>query len=258
MNGTTRPLILFVTLALINAFAACASPQTANETSSANASSANAASSAANSQPDASKQEAPVVASSPDANAQATNAPAPPAPPPQASEVRAALERIYKDAVVFDERAARFVVGDFNGDGSQDIAVAVRPSAAKLSELNDELSNWIVEDPRTVEPPDPRDFDPHEGVQKLRPAPTRARVEAADSLLVVIHGHNAAGWRNPEAMQTYLLKNGAGAAMNTQTRADAQAAAQTKLRLAGDVIQQRLAGQTGFLYWTGASYGWMH
>jgi hypothetical protein len=179
--------------------------------------------------------------------------------PPQASEVRAALERAYKGAVTFDERNMRATVGDFNGDGSEDIAVAVRPATGRVAELNDTLSNWIVADPRKVEPPDPRNFDPHQGVQKLTPPAARARIEASDSLLVVIHGFKETGWRNPEALQTYLLKNAAGSDMSAQSRADAQSSARKKTpRLLGDVVREKLGDETGFLYWTGASYGWFH
>jgi hypothetical protein len=181
----------------------------------------------------------------------------PPSAPPKASEVQAALARTYKGAVAFDERGP-LVIGDFNGDGSQDIAVVVRASKDKLAELNDELSNWIVADPLKVQPPDPRSFDPHQGVQKLSPAPARPRVEAGDALVVVIHGFKESGWRNPEAMQTYLLKNVAGADLRAEPRAAAQSDAQKRLRLLGDVIRERLGDESGFLYWTGASYGWFH
>src|SRR5437588_10377104 len=58
-------------------------------------------------------------------------------------EVRGVVAHIYRDAVVVEaERAAPFVVGDFNGDGSEDIAVVVRPGAGKLPEVNGEYANW--------------------------------------------------------------------------------------------------------------------
>jgi hypothetical protein len=254
MNGRTRPLILCAAIVLLFASAACAESQPTKEESHA----ANSQT-AANAQPTETYSEAPVAVASSDANAQATPTPAPTMnAPPQTAEVRAALQRIYKDAVVFDERAPRVVVGDFNGDGSEDIAIAARPSASKLSDLNDELANWIVADPRKVQAPDPRNFDPHQGVQKLRPPDERARVEASDTLLVVIHGFKTEGWRNPEALQTYLLKNAAGMSMNTQARAEAQAVLHTKtLHLFGDAIHENLRGESGFIYWTGASYGWI-
>lgn len=175
--------------------------------------------------------------------------------PPGAQEARAAVERVYKGAVVFDERAAA-AVGDFNGDGSEDLVVRARPAPGHLSEVNDEVANWIISDPRTVRPPDPRQFDPHQGVQKLTPH-VRPQVEAADALLVVIHGYQAAGWRNPEALQTFLLKGVAGEGLWPESRAVAQTAArERRLHLFGDVLHEKLAGAPGFLYWTGAGYGW--
>lgn len=192
--------------------------------------------------------------------------PEPPAdPPPQAQpsppapqEARAAVERVYKGAVVFDERAGAppAAVGDFNGDGSEDIIVRARPAPGRLAEVNDEVANWIVSDPRTVRPPDPRDFDPHQSVQKLTPH-ERPRIEAADALLVVVHGYKEAGWRNPEALQTFLLKNVAGDELRVERRLEARAAARGRTpRLFGDVLHEKLGGAPGFLYWTGAGYGW--
>ena len=203
-------------------------------------------------------QEAPAGAPTASPQPAASPAPAVVSAPPQASEVRAALERTYKGAVTFDERGGRKLAGDFNGDGSEDLLVEVRPARARVAELNDELANWIVAEPRKVQPPDPRNFDPHQGVQKLAPAPARPRVEAADALLVVIHGYKESGWRNPEANQTYLLKDVAGTDWKTEPRAAAQADAQKRLRLLGDVVREKLGDQSGFLYWTGASYGWFH
>ena len=179
-------------------------------------------------------------------------------PPPAPQDARAAVERVYKGAVVFDERAAETpaAVGDFNGDGSEDIIVRARPAPGRLAEVNDEVANWIVSDPRTVRPPDPRDFDPHQGVQKLAPH-ARPQIEAADALLVVVHGYKEAGWRNPEALQTFLLKGVAGEGLRPERRAEAQAAARgRRLRLLGDVLHEKLGGAPGFLYWTGAGYGW--
>ncbi|HEY0406227.1 MAG TPA: hypothetical protein VGC89_10895, partial [Pyrinomonadaceae bacterium] len=67
-------------------------------------------------------------------------------PPPKPEEVSAVVARVYKDAVTVDAgRQPLFVVGDFNGDDSQDIAVVVRPAKGKLEELNSEVANWILE-----------------------------------------------------------------------------------------------------------------
>jgi hypothetical protein len=196
--------------------------------------------------------QAATVPATPGPPAAAKSQPAPPAP----QEARAAVERVYKGAVVFDESAGRAAVGDFNGDGSEDIVVRARPAPGRLAEVNDEVANWIVSDPRTVTPPDPRAFDPHQGVQKLAPH-GRPKIEAADSLLVVVHGYKEAGWRNPEALQTFLLKGVAGEELRPEPRADAQtAASDRRVRLLGDVLHEKVGGADGFLYWTGATYGW--
>jgi hypothetical protein len=230
---------------------ACAAPQTVKEQTPA-----------AGTQPTPAAQQTTPAPESPAAapDAQPAASPATPAaapPPPQTSEVRAALERTYKGAVAFDERGARAVVGDFNGDGSEDLAVEVRPAPGRIAELNDELANWIVTDPRTIKPPDPRNFDPHQGVQKLQPPGARPQIEAGDTLLVVVHGYQEKGWRNPEALQTFLLKNTAGADLRAGSRTEARAATQKRIpRLFGDVLHERLGNEQGFLYWTGATYGW--
>jgi hypothetical protein len=177
--------------------------------------------------------------------------------PPAPAEVRAALERTYKGALAPDGAAAPAAVGDFNGDGSEDLMVEARPAPGRAAELNDELANWIVYDPLTVRPPDPRDFDPHQGVQKLAPHTSRPRIEQSDALVAVIHGYGEPGWRNPQALQTYLLKNVAGTDLRPEGRVAARASVRQKIpHLLGDVLHERLGGAQGFLYWTGAGYGW--
>jgi hypothetical protein len=202
----------------------------------------------------------PSGATTTNASPDAMPSPTPAAVPASAADVRAALERTYRGAVAFDERAiaSSSAVGDFNGDGSEDLMVEARPAPGRATELNEELANWIVTNPLTVRPPDPRQFDPHQGVQKLAPREGRPRVEQSDALLVVVHGYKEAGWRNPEALQTFLLKNVAGTELRAEGRAAAQSGMRAKIpRLRGDVLHENLGGARGFLYWTGAGYGWL-
>ena len=198
------------------------------------------------------------VTASPDANVKPTSSPPAlvesTAPPPKPQEVRAALARIYKDVVKIDmSNPPGYIIGDFNGDGSQDIAVVVRPAKDKIEEINSELANWILEDPRQVVLP-----DPHKGVQKLPPDVGPVKVKPNDLLLTIIHGYKKEGWRNPEAKQVYLLSNAVGSSMVAASLKDLQNATGNKNEqsLSGDVIKETLSGEQGFLYWTGAKYAW--
>ena len=176
----------------------------------------------------------------------------PPGPPPRPDEVRDAMVRVFDKTVSLDEHhLPGFFVGDFNGDGWQDLAVVGRPSENSLPEINNEVANWTLEDPRDVPIPGTKAAE-----QGLPPKPVRA--EKSDSLLAIIHGVGTLGWRNHEARQTFVLKNGAGSNMMVLTR--------TKLRtgagnaqlppLRGDAISQTLGGRSGILFWTGAKYAW--
>jgi hypothetical protein len=249
---TTKLLNTLGPLALAFALGACAdspkAPDGANASPAPTAQGTASESSAATPSPAAQD----VAAATP------TPAPTPLPPPPPAADVRAAVARVYKGSVAADERAGSAVVGDFNGDGSEDLVVRVRAVPGRVDDLNEELANWIVTDPRKVERPDPRKFDPHQGVQKLTPTTERPHIAATDSLLVVIHGYKEAGWRNAEASQTYLLKDVGGTDLRTQTRASARLTTlgQNPPRLMGDVIRETLRDEQGFLYWNGATYGW--
>lgn len=185
--------------------------------------------------------------------------PAPSATPtnaaPQTAEVNDKLARIFKDAVRLDTtHATSFVVGDFNYDGSDDIAIVVKPAPEHLAELNDEVANWILEDPHKVAQP-----QPHATVRASLPAPAKA--QAGDTLLVIIHGYKAQGWRNPEAQQTYLLVNATGRTLRAEPLQHEQALLAAHRSVAptlhGDIIRFDPAHNGGFLYWTGAKYAWL-
>lgn len=144
-----------------------------------------------------------------------------------------------------------FVVGDFNGDLSEDLAIAVKPAPEKIEEINDELANWIIQDAQASLDPVVRLRDPHA-------RPKRPIVGPQDLLLAIIHGYGPGGWRNPEARQTYLLKHAVGKDMAARSKADAvKMASKDKLpNLRGDVIVEQLGQERGFIYWTGARYAW--
>ena len=175
-----------------------------------------------------------------------------PAPPPKLDEIRTAMARVFAATITLEtSNTPTYVVGDFNGDGSPDLAVITKATAASLKEINDELANWVLEDPRSVPIPGTSAAN-----RMLPPKPVRA--ENGDTLLAIIHGVGAKGWRNPEAKQTFLLKNGAGLNMTLLTAKDLLASnSPAKLPpLRGDTISQTLNGRSGILFWTGAKYAW--
>ena len=177
------------------------------------------------------------------------------APPQSTSELQVVTARIYKEAVTVDgSRNDNFVVGDFNGDGSQDIAVVVKPGRGMLPELNSEYSNWIREDPLEIGRLAAQAQEQH-SIKKRKPTIVTAR----DNLLAVIHGYNAAGWRDPKATQTYLLKNAVGEKLSTENSESLLSDTANRQQLPplrGDVIRETLNGVPGLLYWNGARYTW--
>lgn len=181
--------------------------------------------------------------------------------PPTGNEVLAKVNLIFEGAVTLDaSRAPNYFVGDFNGDGSQDFAVIVKPVEAKLPDINSEVANWILGDPTQVGLPDPSKVvqDP----PKLKPV----YIGRSDSqLLAFIHGHGPNGWRDPLSRQTYLLKNAVGSHPASQSVAELVSAAKDKankpaiyanMSKNSNVIKQVLGGSPGFLYYTGAKYAW--
>lgn len=175
-------------------------------------------------------------------------------PPPTADDIRAAIARVYGDAVQIGDSLPHYLVGDFNGDGSQDLVVEVRPSATKVSDLNGDLANWIVEDPSQIFVP-----DPSKAVQSFPPIPPRQLIHKSQPLLVVLHGYGSQGWRAPSARQSYLLANATGNSIVRKAKDDAMLTKVGKRpmpRLLGDVIYETRADAQGFLFWTGGHYAW--
>jgi hypothetical protein len=164
-------------------------------------------------------------------------------PPPELDQVQEAVKRVFKESAIIDQnQKPSFIAGDFNGDLSEDIAVIVKPTPEKLSDMNKEFSPWLLRDP----------FGTHEtGTPRLG-------VAASDVLLAVIHGFGDKGWRDPEATQTFLLKNAAGSELETRAGKDFLTANQGKKlpTLRGDLIGEVIAGKSGYLYYAGATYSW--
>jgi hypothetical protein len=174
-------------------------------------------------------------------------------PQPTVDEVRVIIERNFHDAVTVNASGRKgFFTGDFNGDGSQDIAVLVIPVKGKLADINSPVANWIIADPVALAMRS-KEAGPDPG------SPKPSVTEQDGALLAVIHGYGAQGWRDPEARQAYLLKNATGEQVRAATQGEMAQAARSGgalPHLYGDVIREKLAGESGFIYYTGASYEW--
>jgi hypothetical protein len=193
--------------------------------------------------------EAPIAVANPSLPPRQQETPDP-LPPPTLSDVRDALQRVFGDTVSA-RNSGEFVVGDFNGDQSEDIAIVVRPNTTKLNELNSQLANWTIEDPGHA-------FLPPAGksVVNLPPKPAPEQVRRGEALLAVIHGFGSQGWRNPQARQAYLLRNSAGTHASVS---DLPAQLMTRAGvMPGErkVISERIRGRSGIIFWTGATYAW--
>lgn len=159
---------------------------------------------------------------------------------PKQSEVQEAVKRVFKDAAIIDTNYnPSFLSGDFNGDGSQDLAVILKP--AKLDLMNQELPPWLVRQPRT---------------NKV----TRARVpiEKDETFLAVIHGYGANNWRDPDATQTFVLKDVVGQNLKVHSLNEFVTANSGKKlpRPQGDLIGETVGGTPGYLYYAQATYSW--
>ena len=164
-------------------------------------------------------------------------------PPPDLNAVKEAVKRVFKNSAVVDTTRDRsFVAGDFNGDLSQDIAVIVKPEAQRLADMNEEYPAWILRDP----------------FGSLEARNPRLRIAVDDVLLAIIHGYGAEGWRDPQATQTFLLKNAAGSLLETRSLKEFVAANQGKKlpQLRGDLLAESIDDKTGYLYFADATYAW--
>ena len=159
---------------------------------------------------------------------------------PKQSEVQEAVKRVFKDAAVLDtNHNPNFLSGDFNGDGSQDLAVILKP--AKLDVMNQELPPWLVRQPRN---------------NKAARAP--APIAKDETLLAVIHGFGDNHWRDPDATQTFVLKDVVGQDLKVHSLNEfVTTNSGRKLpRPQGDLIGETVAGTAGYIYYAQATYSW--
>jgi hypothetical protein len=181
-------------------------------------------------------------------NVENTQAVLPVKPPPTAGDVRNLVVRTFAGTVSTEgQEAPKFTVGDFNGDGSEDIAVLVRPNPGKLGEINNPQADWIIWNPAKVPLP-----KPHQRVLKMPSDLKPEYVIRSDRLLAVIHGQGPAGWRNPQAYQAFLLRSLSGKnllAKRLENRLPFQAKPE-------DVLPENVGGVPGYVYWLGTVYVW--
>jgi hypothetical protein len=161
--------------------------------------------------------------------------------PARGGEARLALRRVFGVAVSLpgDEAA----VGDFNGDGSPDMAVLVRAAAGHAAHVSDPLANWTVHDcmPSRVlaagagSPPPP------------------AAVMEGESFLAVVHGYRGRGWRDPDARQAYLVRGGPDGPWVARPRAAYPDLGAHREAAMGDVLAPARQ-RDSFVHWTGGRY----
>jgi hypothetical protein len=158
-------------------------------------------------------------------------------------EVQDAVRRVFKDSAVIDPNAKpSFFVGDFNGDDSQDLAVVIKAADGKLADMNQEYPSWLLRDP-TIDSSSKR---------------LALNVTSQEELLAIIHGFGNNNWRDPQATQTFLLKNVVGSNMSVVNGKDFAANNSSKKlpRPEGDLIGENLRGTDGYLYFTSSNYSW--
>ena len=174
---------------------------------------------------------------------------------PAPNDVAAALARAYGGAVTVQTgRQPALIVGDFNWDGSEDLAVVVSPTNDRLGDINSEVANWILEDPTKVRI---LDFLP----RKVGPAPsTRTVVGKDDALLAIIHGEGPGGWRDPQSSHFLLLADRGATSLRMWSKKNFYAAIKNAPRqvrsVRGDVIGETRDGARGFLLYSGGKYAW--
>ncbi len=159
---------------------------------------------------------------------------------PNLPEVQNKIKTVFKDAAVLHpNHNPNFFSGDFNGDASQDLVVILKP--VKIEDMNQQFTPWLVRDPRS------------NTSTRVRPP-----IQKDETLLAVIHGFGTNDWRDPEATQTFVLKNVVGSDMKVKTGKEfVEANTGRKLpRPQGDLIGETIDGTRGYLYFATSNYSW--
>lgn len=192
-----------------------------------------------------------IASPTPQPSAAARATPVAKLPPPTQAEIEAAFHRVFgNDLIANISDRQSYIVGDFNGDESEDLAIIVRPAPGKLADVNSELSNWTVQDADKA-------FIATPGkTMAVPPHQERPRIVSGEEVLAIIHGYGPQGWRNPEARQAYLVKHAAATLLGTAPSLSQKAIRAMKLPYETDIIKQVRNNRKGFLFWTGGVYAW--
>ena len=191
----------------------------------------------------------PVSSATPQPASSAT--PMPKLPPPTQAEVEAAFHRVFGDSLVVSKsNRPFFIVGDFNGDEAEDLALIARPAPGKLQDVNSELSNWTIQDADKALVPS----SAKKVVVPLNEA--RPTVGNGEEVLAIIHGVGPSGWRGPDARQAYLVKHAAATLVGTAPSVSQKAIRAMRLPVETEIIKQVRNNKKGFLFWTGGVYAW--
>jgi len=194
--------------------------------------------------------EKPIAMATPNPSPAASPAVALKLPPPTQAEVEAALHRVFGDDLITIANSQSFIIGDFNGDQSEDLAVIARPAAGKLGDVNNELANWTIQDADKA-------FIPPPGkTVVVPPKQERPRVEAGEQVLAIIHGVGPGGWRSADARQAYIVKHAAANFQGIAPSISQRAIRAMKLPVETEIIREIRNNKKGFLFWTGGAYAW--
>jgi hypothetical protein len=194
--------------------------------------------------------EKPIAVASPQSTPAAEPTPIPKLPAATQAEVKTAFERVFGDNFVAQFSAQNYIIGDFNGDESEDIAIIARPAPNRLDEINSELANWTIQDADKA-------FIPPPGKKVVvPPVQERPRIGANEEVLAIIHGYGPPGWRNTDARQAYIIKHAAATFVGTAPSISQKAIRVMKLPVETDIIKQVRNNKKGFLFWTGGVYAW--
>ena len=159
---------------------------------------------------------------------------------PKLAEVQNKIKTVFKDAAVLNpNHNPNFFSGDFNGDASEDLVLILKP--VNLDDMNRQFAPWLVRNPRS------------NLSTRVRP-----EINKDETLLAVIHGYGSNDWRDPDATQTFVLKNVVGADFKVQTGKDFTEAntGRNLPRPEGDLIGETIDGTPGFLYYATSNYSW--